>query len=107
MSKAITWGKFKELFKNCSDDTIMNFSFLTSFEDIRKWFEDEVNKEKTEYFKRGYQSCIDDEIKTKYGFEKEDCCLNCRYHFYYGGCALEPVKNSKMKIGTICPLFSK
>ena len=53
MSKAITWGKFKELFKNCSDDTIMNFSFLTSFEDIRKWFEDEVNKEKTEYFKRG------------------------------------------------------
>ena len=81
MSKAITWGKFKELFKNCSDDTIMNFSFLTSFEDIRKWFEDEVNKEKTEYFKRGYQSCIDDEIKTKYGFEKEDCCLNKNSHF--------------------------
>lgn len=46
MSKAITCGKFKELFKNCSDNTIMNFSFLMSFEDIRKWFEDEVNKEK-------------------------------------------------------------
>ena len=69
MSKAITCGKFKELFKNCYDNTIMNFSFLMSFE--------------------------------------EDCCLNCRYYFDYGGYSIEPVKNSKMKIGKICPLFSK
>lgn len=46
MSKPITWGKFKDLFKNCSDDTIINLSFLMSFEDIKKWFEEEINKEK-------------------------------------------------------------
>lgn len=107
MSKAITWGKFKDLFKNCSDDTIINLSFLMSFEDIKKWFEEEINKEKSKIFLKAYQSCIDNEIRTKYGFEKEDCCLICKYSFDYYGCSLEPVKNSKMKIGTICPLFSK
>lgn len=50
MSKPIAWGKFKDLFKNCSDDTIINLSFLMSFEDIKNGLKKRLIKKKVKYF---------------------------------------------------------
>ena len=71
MSKSITWGKMKGLFKLCSDDTVVTFQFLKSFDDISNWFDEEVQKEKESYLARGYQKCLDDIIRKQYSFDEK------------------------------------
>ncbi len=106
MSKSITWGKMKELFKLCSDDTVVTFQFLKSFDDISNWFDEEVQKEKESYLARGYQKCLDDIIRKQYSFDEKDSCLTCSYGPPYGGCFLKEIKNKQIQIGEICPFFS-
>lgn len=49
-------GKNERAFKLCSDDTVVTFQFLKSFDDISNWFDEEVQKEKESYLARGYQN---------------------------------------------------